>query len=243
MISPENDAYGQELYAYFQGKQVHEIIERDDGFIASSADNPKGYFAPFEEWPAFEQQAIGFARGRVLDVGCGAGRVALHLQNQGLEVVAIDNSPLAVEVCRQRGVQDVRLCSITQASRARLGDFDTILMFGNNFGLLANPRRAKWLLKRFYGMTGAHGRILAMSNDIYQTDDPLHLAYHEFNRRRGRMPGQIRLRVRHGKTSGPWFDYLMVSKEEMGDILAGTGWQIAGFHDSAGSGYIARLEK
>ena len=85
----------------------------------------------------------------VLDVGCGAGRVCLHLQEQGHEVIGIDNSPLAVKVARERGVQDARVLSITQASRNKLGQVDTIVMMGNNFGLFASPKRARWLLRRF----------------------------------------------------------------------------------------------
>jgi ubiquinone/menaquinone biosynthesis C-methylase UbiE len=161
----------------------------------------------------------------VLDIGCGAGRVGLNLQSKGHEVVGIDNSPGALEVCRQRGFTATQLMSISQIG-PRLGIFDTIVMFGNNFGLLENNRRAKWLLKRLYRMTSPEGRILAMSNDIYQTTDPIHLAYQEFNRQRGRMAGQIRIRIRHRKIKSPWFDYLLVSPPEMGNILEGTGWVI-----------------
>ena len=48
-------------------------------------------------------------RGRLLDVGVGSGRVALHLQESGHEVLGIDISPLAVEVARRRGVEDARV--------------------------------------------------------------------------------------------------------------------------------------
>jgi hypothetical protein len=56
------------------------------------------------------------------------------------------------------------------------------------------------------------GRIMAASNDPGLTDDPTHLAYQERNRRRGRMPGQLRLRVRYRDLSDPWFDYLIVHR-------------------------------
>ena len=69
-------------------------------------------------------------------------------------------------------------------------------------------------------------RILATSRDPYGTDDPDHRAYQELNRRRGRMPGALRVRVRHRRVKGPWFDYLIVSPEEMREIVAGTGWRV-----------------
>jgi SAM-dependent methyltransferase len=237
------DAFGQQIYACWRGDpDVVEVIERDDGLIGVSA-GPNSYFAPFEEWPPHQQAAMEYVRGRVLDVGSGAGRVALHLQERGREVVSIDVSPLALEVCRRRGVRDARLLSITQANASRLGVFDTVVMLGNNFGLFGNRRRARWLLRRWLRMTTLEGRIIAETLDPYQTNDPEHLAQHALNRQRGRMGGQVRIRVRFRKSIGPWFDYLFVSREEMGKLLSGTGWRVARTLDSDEPTYIAILEK
>lgn len=242
-MRPEQDAFGQEIYDYYQGQSVVEIIERDDNYIDVSG-GPAIYFAPFDEWAAVEQEAIGLAQGRTLDVGCGAGRVCLYLQQQEHEVVGIDNSPLAVKTATLRGVQDARLLSVTQVSRKGLGVFGTIVMFGNNFGLFGNPKRAKWLLRRFYGMTTENGRILTTTRNVHDTDNPDHLAFHERNRQQGRMAGQIRIRVRYKRLIGPWFDYLMVSPEEMEALVAGTGWQIERTFEAAGdSTYTAVLTK
>ena len=82
----------------------------------------------------------------MLDIGCGAGRVSLHLQERGLEVVAIDASPGAVEVARRRGVRDARVLDLTDVG-PELGHFDTILLLRNNFGL-TGPRRAPAALRR-----------------------------------------------------------------------------------------------
>ena len=72
---------------------------------------------------------------------CGAGRQALYFQEKGFDVVAIDNSPLAIEVCKKRGVIVARTISVSQIS-STLGTFDTVIMFGNNFGLFGTPERA-----------------------------------------------------------------------------------------------------
>ncbi len=241
-MKAHQDAFGQEIFDYFQTGEAIEIVERDDGFLGTSS-GPPAYFSHYPDWSPHLQQAMTHVRGRVLDVGCGAGRFALYLQEQGHEVVGIDNSPLAAEVCRQRGVKDARVMSVTQASARQLGQFDSIIMLGNNFGLFGSRRRAKWLLRRFYRMMGANGRIIAESNDPYQTEKPYHLTYHEHNRQRGRLPGQLRIRVRYLNIIGPWFDYLLVSQAEMQQILAGTGWQVTQFIESQGSPYIAVIEK
>lgn len=218
------DAFGHVLFDHFQGVDGRELIERDDGWIAQG-QGPQRYFDGFEDWSPDERQAIRYARNRTLDVGCGAGRVALHLQELGLAVVGIDVSPLAVKVCRERGVKDVRVLSFAKVSSS-LGVFDTIVLYGANFGLFENSTKAKTLLRRLGKLTGPSARILAQSRDPYRTDDQLHLAYHRLNRRKGRMPGQLRLRVRYRSYRSAWFDYLIVSKAEMSKILSGTGWRI-----------------
>jgi SAM-dependent methyltransferase len=242
MIQEQQDAFGHELQAYIQGKPVSEIIERDDGLIALSR-GPAAYLAPFEEWPCHEQESIQFARGRVLDIGCGAGRVGLYLQEKGHPVVGIDNSPLSVQVCRQRGLQEVHLLSITQIG-PHLGCFDTIVMFGNNFGLFGSAAGARRLLRRFVRLTSPQAHLIVTSTEVYATDNPIHLAYHARNRARGRMAGQLRLRVRFENIKGPWFDYLLVSKEEMAELVDGTGWRISRFFDNPDLPvYAALLEK
>jgi cyclopropane fatty-acyl-phospholipid synthase-like methyltransferase len=228
------------LLAALDGRHVAEIVERDDGFI-EAAGGTAMYLAPFRRWHPLDRRAMRFVRGRVLDVGCGGGRVCLHLQERGQDVVGIDVSPGAVEVCRRRGVRDVRLCSIDDVDES-LGVFDTIVMLGNNFGLFGSAKKAKWLLRRFHRLTSDRGRIVAETRDVYRTDDSAHLAYHARNRRRGRMSGQIRIRVRYRDQSTPWFDYLMVSRQELEDLVDGTGWELERILESEDS-YVAVIDK
>jgi SAM-dependent methyltransferase len=235
------DAYGELMLAALAGDDPAELIERDDGSIAAGKLGVGLYFAPFRRWPAHQRRAMRFVRGRVLDVGCGAGRVCLHLQERGLEVVGIDVSPGAVEVCRRRGVRDVRLVSIDDVDES-LGVFDTIVMLGNNFGLFGSAAKANRLLRRFHRLTSSRGRIVAESRDVHATDDPGHLAYQARNRERGRMSGQIRIRVRYRRLATPWFDYLMVSQDELRRLADPAGWAIARTLDSDDT-YVAVLEK
>jgi SAM-dependent methyltransferase len=239
-MKAEQDAYGAGYRDMLNGGDWIEIIERDDGYIDASPG--PGYFSEYADWPAYEQQAADSVRGRVLDIGCGAGRHCLYFQSRGLDVVGIDVSPLAVGVCTQRGVKDARVLSITEITRS-LGVFDTITMMGNNFGLFGSFARARWLLRRFHRLTSANGRIVAVTLDPYQTDNPAHLTYHQRNRKRGRMGGQIRIRERHGESKTPWFDYLFVSQSELKDILAGTGWHVAQILLSDGPIYAMLVEK
>jgi SAM-dependent methyltransferase len=241
MLKRKQDAFGRELLDHYEGRGSCEIVERDDGCIEDSWTTRR-YFSDYSAWSPREKQALRHVRGRVLDIGAGAGRYSLHLQKKGFRVLAVDVSPLAVKVCRLRGVKQARVVPIEKLD-ARLGRFDTIVMMGNNFGLFGSPVKARRLLKRLRTFTQPGALILAECLDPYGTKDPDHLAYHRFNRRRGRMPGQLRLRVRYKTLATPWFDYLFVSRAEMKRIIAGTGWRIRRFLPPKGPRYVALIER
>ena len=242
-MKEREDAYGRMILdALERDDPTVEVIERDDGFVMASRYGTELYLAPFRRWPPRQRRAMRLARGRVLDIGTGAGRVALHLQERGLDVVAIDSSPLAVEACRRRGVRDARTVSVADFDDS-LGAYDTIVMFGNNLGLLGGPVRARRLLRRFHRVSSARGRILGETLDPYATDDPAHLAYHDRNRRRGRMGGQLRIRVRYRDFATPWFDYLLMAPAELEELLGGTGWRLVRKIQDESPLYVAVIEK
>lgn len=238
----ENDAYGQEIMAHLLGEPSFEVVERDDGFVNLSR-GAKLYFSNYADWPGHQKKGLRYARGRILDVGCGAGRVALHLQEKGFDVTGIDISPAAVAVCRKRGLKKAKVMSISEIGNLRPASFDTVVMYGNNFGLFGSAKGANSLLKKFYRVTSEKARIIAESRDPYGTDDPVHLSYHKLNLQRGRMAGQLRIRIRFRNFVGNWFDYLLVSRKEMQMLLRGTGWKIHRFIDSGESVYIAVIKK
>jgi SAM-dependent methyltransferase len=234
------DAFGNLLWDTYNGASVAEIIERDDGNLVASADC-RAYFSSFKDWSAEERAAIRFARGLVLDVGCGAGRAALYLQEQGLKVVAMDASPLAVKVCRSRGVKKALVLPFESVGKLAPLRFETILMFGNNFGLFGSAAKARRLMKILRQVSSEHAVIIATTRD---TDLSEHKEYHRANTKRGRMAGQLTLRVRYKNLIGPWFDYLFVSPGELKRLLVGTGWSIRKvFRSEQKPEYAVVLEK
>lgn len=243
-VKGEKDAFGAELLAAYKaaGNAGWEIIERDDGLMDACAA-PRRYFSDYRDWYKRERQAIKLARGRVLDIGCGAGRFLLHLQQKGFDATGIDNSRGAVKVCKLRGVNNVRLRSIDEITKFKPRSFDTVIMMGNNFGLFGSFKKARRLLKQMHAITSTGGQIIAEAVDPYQTSEKLHLAYQKRNRAQGRMSGQLRIRVRYQKIVGAWFDYLLVSQKEMKEILSGTGWELAKILPDKGPGYTAIIKK
>jgi SAM-dependent methyltransferase len=173
------DAYGAELWDYYTTKEKkREIVERDDNFIDGKRDGYGGdvYFSEFRDWSPIEKKAIKYAYGRVLDVGCGAGRHALYLQKKGLEVTGIDTSPLAVKICRLRGLRKAKALPFDQINKFPEDSFDTIVLMGNNFGLFGGFQKAKKLLHKLHRITSTNATIIATTTDPYKTDNPIHLA-------------------------------------------------------------------
>ena len=198
------DAFGQALMDWARGGTDPEVYERDDGFIDVGA-GPELFLAEHPHWPTSERLAMRYVRGHVVDVGCGGGRVALHLQERGYQVVGLDASPLATKTTRLRGVRETWCMSI-HGLTAQIGSFDTALLFGNNFGIFGTPDRLRRVLTVWAKRMPPNARILAESTNPYFGGAPgVDRRYYRQNRARGLMPGHVRLRVRYHDWAHPWF--------------------------------------
>ncbi|PIR13152.1 hypothetical protein COV49_03155 [Candidatus Falkowbacteria bacterium CG11_big_fil_rev_8_21_14_0_20_39_10] len=238
----KKEAFGLASLGYYKGEKTYEIIERDDGCVEVSVGF-KNYFSEYKDWPEHEKKALKYAKGRILDIGCGVGRHSLYLQKKGFDVAGTDRSFLAIKVCRLRGLKKARALPIEEIDKLKPNIYDTILMLGNNFGLFGGFNKAKVLLKKLSQITSAKAVIIAESTDPHKTKDKNHLDYHKLNKKRGRMAGQLKIRVRFKKYKSDWFDYLLASEKEMREILEGTGWKIQKIIKSKRPQYIAIIKK
>jgi SAM-dependent methyltransferase len=242
-MEPSQDAYGQQLLAQFTSQTATaEFIERDDNYLDTGSEAGL-YFRAYEQWSPVEQQVVDRAKGRVLDIGCGAGRHSLYLQQKGFDVTGIDNSPGAIEVCKSRGLKNAIVRPIADVDKFEPNSFDTVLMLGNNFGLFGDAENSNLILKKLSRITSTEAHIIAGTRNPYKTDSAEHLEYHQLNLQRGRMAGQIKMRVRYGKRIGEWFDYLFVSPEEMRELLVETEWQIKELIEAEKANYFAVICK
>lgn len=236
------NAFGQAVWSHLKGERAYEIIERDDDYIEVSA-GLYSYFSEYKDWPQQEKKALKYAKGKILDIGCGAGRHSLYFQKRNFDVTGIDISSLAIKACKRRGLKKARALSISQIDKLKPNVYDTVLMLWSNFGLFGSFKKAKILLKKLSKITSDNAIIIAETIDPYKTKDKNHLDYHKLNRKRGRMSGQSRIRIRYKRHKGDWFDYLLVSEKEMREILKGTDWKIQKIIKSKGAQYIAIIKK
>jgi SAM-dependent methyltransferase len=237
------DLFGHALLDWTAGGTEPEFIERADGLVVPGGGRDF-YLAKLRNWPLSERSSLRYARGQVVDIGCGAGRVPLHLQERGFDVVGIDVSRRAVRAARLRGVKEAWLMSAQELS-PEIAAFDTIILFGNNFGIFGSPERVRRVLIRWWRRTRPGTRILAESTNPYCGGAPaFDRAFYHRNKALRDLPGQIRLRTRYRDRVGPWSNWLFVSRNEMRQVVRGTGWHVRAFLGKRPSeSFVAVLEK
>jgi hypothetical protein len=104
-------------------------------------------------------------------------------------------------------------------------------------------RRMRWLLRRIHGLTTRSGRIVARIRDPYVTELPEALEMHEQNRQQGKMPGEMRLRIRYKRYVTPWIDYFMLSPKELEGFLVENRWRIDRVDEGVDGLYLVVIGK
>ncbi len=127
-------------------------------------------FRSFSDMPKLEQKALNLAKGKVLDIGCGAGSHALYLQEKGFDVEAADISPNAVAACKIRGVKNVQQVALLDIEEDKR--FDTIYMLMNGTGIFGKLHNIDRYLTKLKTLLTDNGQIIIDSSDIvYMFDE------------------------------------------------------------------------
>ncbi len=162
------DIYGNALLDYQKGDFTEDI--KTFSSIAGDDVYPLPYlFRAFNEMPKLEQKALQFSKGKVLDIGCGAGSHSLYLQNQNKDVLAIDISKGAIATCKLRGIKNCNVQDIWQLKNVK---FDTILLLMNGAGMCGKLNKLTDFLEHLKTLLTPKGQILLDSTDvIYMFED------------------------------------------------------------------------
>jgi len=127
-------------------------------------------FRSYDEMPKLEQKALQLVKGRILDVGCGAGSHSLTLQNdRNLDVTSIDISANAIQACSLRGLKKAKVQDVMTLENEK---FDTILLLMNGAGMCGRLKNIPDFLLKLKSLLNPGGQILLDSSDIiYMFDD------------------------------------------------------------------------
>jgi len=186
--------------------------------------------------PDLERRALAACRGRVLDAGAGAGRHALELQRTGLEVVAVDISPDAVAVMRDRGVRDARVGDVFDLAGER---FDTVLMLMHGLGVVGTLANLDRFLRQLVGLLAADGQLIADSADLAAAVDDL--AVEDFTH--AAYPGEVEFQVTYRGLDGRAYPWLFVDPGTLAEAADAAGLTCDVLARGARGSYLARLTR
>ena len=124
---------------------------------------PSVFFRGYKNMLKYEKIALRESKGKILDLGCGAGCHSLYLQNKGFNVTAVEVSEKSANVAAQRGVNRV-----IQADwrNLKLKNFDTVLVLMNGMGLSESPAELKLMFRKLKSFLSPKGAILIDSTDV-----------------------------------------------------------------------------
>lgn len=194
-------------------------------------------FRTYEEMPETERKALDMTRGKTLDVGAGSGCHSLVLQGRGVDVTAIDISPLSVETMRQRGVKKV----VEQDFFTVGGKYDTILMLMNGIGIVGTLERMPEFFRHLDKILATGGQVLCDSSDIsYVFEDENGLIDYPDT---GHYYGELSYRMQYKDTIGEPFDWLYIDAETLRKEAEENGYAVEVVAVGEHFDYMARITK
>lgn len=163
------DLFGKAILDFQTNNSPEDIITETN--ISESDEMDVAYlFRSYKEMPKLEKKALQLSKGKVLDVGCGAGSHSLYLQNEkNLVVTSIDISKNAIQACQLRGLKNVKVQNILDLENET---FDTVLLLMNGTGIFQTISQTSKYLQKLKTLLAPNGQILIDSSDIiYMYDE------------------------------------------------------------------------
>ena len=235
-MNSKMDPMGRAIADYFKNKKASKLrvfspmFEEDEIPLTT-------LFHSYESMPKIERTTLDLAKGRVLDVGAGAGCHSLILQERGMDVTAIDISPLSVETMKERGVKKV----LEQDFFTLEGQYDTILMLMNGIGIVGTLERLPKFFKQLDKILVPGGQVLCDSSDIsyvFETKDgiielPDDMSYY----------GEHSFQMRYKDTIGEPFNWLYIDADTLREKAGRYGYAAEVIAEGEHYDYLARITK
>lgn len=162
------DLFGRAILDYQTNNEPQDLITETN--ISEADEMSVAYlFRSFNEMPKIEQKALQLSKGKILDVGCGAGSHSLYLQEKGFDVTSIDVSENAIQACQLRRLKNARVQNLLEIQNEK---FDTILLLMNGTGIFGTLAQTSIYLQKLKSLLNPNGQILIDSSDIiYMFDE------------------------------------------------------------------------
>ena len=235
-LPEQEDPMGAAIRDYFRQGKSAQLKVLSSLFDDDEMPVPH-LFRSYDEMPPLEQRALNEARGKVLDVGAGAGCHALALQERGLDVTAVDISPLSCETMKERGVANVECVNIfNQRFQER---FDTLLLLMNGTGIAGKLSRLPQLLSRLKQLMNPSAQILIDSSDLrYVYEDENGVLDVDLD---GAYYGEVDYQMTYRNIIGKSFDWLYADSVVLAECCRQCGLKCEILAQGNHYDYLARI--
>ena len=235
-MNSKKDPMGRAIADYYKTQKANKLrvfspMFEEDKIPLSTL------FRKYKEMPEIERKALDMANGKTLDVGAGSGCHSLVLQEKGIDVTAIDISPLSVETMKERGVKKV----IEQDFFTLKGQYDTVLMLMNGIGIVGTLERLPRFFRQLDKILAPGGQLLCDSSDIsYVFEDengmidiPNEMDYY----------GEHSFRMQYKDTIGEPFNWLYIDADTLREKAGRCGYAVEVVAEGEHYDYLARITK
>lgn len=230
-----DDVYGEALWDYLNESSPDNLIVHSD--ITEPEIYPVShFFRTFENYPEIEKAAVRACSGKILDVGAGSGIHTLHLQDTGMDVTAIDISPLCVQIMKKRGIEKVLKQDFFAMKNAR---FDTILMMMNGFGVMGTVNKMDTFFKKAKELLNPNGQIIFDSSDLIYMFEEEDGSY-RIDLSNGYY-GEVTFQMEYKGKKGEPFPWLFADYHLVADTAEKHGFLAEKIMDGENFQYLARL--
>ncbi len=229
------DLFGQALQDYMNG-ETDGVMEVSTNISDEELLPVSYFFRGVEKMPVWETLVLSGCGGKVLDVGACAGSHALHLQERGMDVTALDISPGAVQVMNQRGVKDARCGDIMHFKGT---GYDNMLFLMNGIGMAGKLSKLKDFLLYVKKMLSQDGTIYIESTDLiymYEEEDGSVLL--PFGHR---YYGDLMYEIRYKGLIQPPFPWLYVDIDNLSEVAGRAGLHMEVIFQGETHNYVAAL--
>ncbi|MES2812620.1 MAG: class I SAM-dependent methyltransferase [Bacteroidota bacterium] len=230
------DLFGKAILDFQTNNEPEDLITETS--ISDADEMSVAYlFRSFDEMPKLEQKALGLAKGKTLDVGCGAGSHALYLQNERqLDVTSIDISANAIEACQLRGLKNTRVQNILDIENET---FDTIILLMNGTGIFRTLSETPKYLQKLKSLLNPNGQILIDSSDIIYMFDQDEDGAYEVSA--NNYYGELTFTVSYKNETEDTFPWLYLDYNTLQNAANANGLQCELILEGEHFDYLARL--
>ncbi|MFN6946582.1 MAG: class I SAM-dependent methyltransferase [Cytophagaceae bacterium] len=225
------DLPGLALLDYFTGND--DVSLKLHNTYGEPEDMPvEVYFRSKEDFNSLELMALENSKGRILDIGAGAGSFTIELENAGLDVTALEISPSCCQIMERMGVQNILETDIWDYSDEK---YDTLLLMMNGIGLAGSLEKLPDFLLKMKGLLNKEGKIIFDSSDISYL-------YEGIDKPKETYYGEIGYCFEYQEQMGEWFQWLYVDENTLQEICTSVGLKMNILHKNEFDQYLAELK-